>query len=261
MYPRLPPLVTFSTDIFHPLITPLSNYTYTTDIQDNGTVSASDAERLPPGGFSLRQGFSDWFGRRNRTVSGESKAQTPTKPRPEVTSAGTTPDSKSTPAVGDTPGYMQTGVTGVATYDVLKYMLSAFDDEAVLDSVPFEAAGNPGAWHAWRTHRRAQGKLLHDGAQGQAAGAAGGSEPRIPRAATGIRRPGDWNWDGVWEDRVKKNITASLSEPVLYGGGNGADDVVGTPCVLRPSAKFPFTSYRLNLTLCRSASCQWKKAK
>ncbi|CAI4210674.1 unnamed protein product [Parascedosporium putredinis] len=108
---------------------------------------------------------------------------TPTKPRPEVTSAGTTPDGRSTPAVGDTPGYMQTGGTGVATYDVLKYMLSAFDDEAVLDS--------------------------------------------DSRAATGVRRPGDWNWDGVWEDRVKKNITASLSEPVLYGGGNGIDDVIG----------------------------------
>src|ERR1700761_791163 len=62
-YPSLPPLVTFSTDIFHPLITPLTTYMYTTDIQDSGTVSATDAERLPPGGFSLRDGFPCWFGR------------------------------------------------------------------------------------------------------------------------------------------------------------------------------------------------------
>lgn len=64
-YPQLPPLITFASDIFHPLVTPLTTYMYTTDIQDNGTVSATDDERLPPGGFSLRHGFPDWFGRGN----------------------------------------------------------------------------------------------------------------------------------------------------------------------------------------------------
>ncbi|PKS09032.1 hypothetical protein jhhlp_003645 [Lomentospora prolificans] len=221
VYPRLPPLVTFSTDIFHPLITPLSNYTYTTDIQDNGTVSASDSERLPPGGFSLRHGFPDWFGRKNRAVSGGGRAQTPTRPRLGMDSAGTTPDSTPTPAGGE-PAYMRTGPPEVATYDVLEYILSTFDDEEVLDSLPLEAAGNPGAWHAWRTHRKTKGKV-YDDEPAQAMG----EEERLQRSATGIRQPGDWNWDGVWEDRVKKNVAASLSEPVLYGGVSGADDVIG----------------------------------
>lgn len=35
----------------------------------------------------------------------------------------------------------------------------------------------------------------------------------------GRRKPGEWNWEGVWEDRVKKGIKASLSDPVLFGGG------------------------------------------
>ncbi|KAJ3508342.1 hypothetical protein NM208_g15833 [Fusarium decemcellulare] len=40
------------------------------------------------------------------------------------------------------------------------------------------------------------------------------------------RHPGEWNWDGVWEDRVKKGIASSLSEPVLYGGTNTPDDLI-----------------------------------
>lgn len=82
-YPNLPPLVTFSTDMFHPLITPLTTYMYTTDIHDSGTVSATDDERLPPGGFSLRHGFPGWFGRGSRD-SGSRKSsgqhlQTPSR--------------------------------------------------------------------------------------------------------------------------------------------------------------------------------------
>jgi len=252
MYPRLPPLVTFSTDIFHPLITPLSNYTYTTDIQDNGTVSASDAERLPPGGFSLRHGFANWFGRRNRTASGSTgRAQTPTKPRPGTASVETTPGNRSTPS-GDVPAYVQTGTEHVATYDVLRYILSTFDDEAVLDSVPLEAAGNPGAWHAWRTHRKAQGKIFDD------------EFNRSERADVGthnmspsVRQPGDWNWDGVWEDRVKKNIAACLSEAVLYGGASGVDDVVCSFVLFHQDASQLPDADRLH----RSDSCQWKRVR
>lgn len=210
MYPRLAPLVTFSTDIFHPLISPLSNYTYSTDIQDNGTVSASDEERLPPGGFSLRHGFPSWFGRRAK-ASSAGPPQTP--PRAAPSAPSTPPESRPTPA-GATPGYMRAGDEAVSTYDVLKYMRSVFDDEEVLDGVGVEAAGNAGAWHAWRTLRKAEGKSFEDGETDQ-------------RAEAGAGHPGSWDWDGVWEDRVKKCIAGSLSEAVLYGGAGGVDDVVG----------------------------------
>jgi hypothetical protein len=132
---------------------------------------------------------------------------------------------------------MQTSRKDVSTYEVLRYIRSTFDDEAVLNSIPLEAAGNPGAWHAWRTHQRQSGKLLpqnpsvawHDGLSD-------GEDKKLPEMPSNsagksavtlaTRRPGEWNWEGVWEDRVKKGISSSLSESVLYGGAGAADDVV-----------------------------------
>jgi hypothetical protein len=37
------------------------------------------------------------------------------------------------------------------------------------------------------------------------------------------RRPGEWNWDGVWEFRVKKGIEASQSDAILFGNSAGDD--------------------------------------
>lgn len=285
-YPSLPPLVTFSTDIFHPLITPLTTYMYTTDIQDNGTVSATDEERLPPGGFSLRHGFPDWFGRgsRSRVASGAQQATTTTAAAAasssNTTTTGTststpahlrTPprsssgkgaggggssslnsSNQSTPGSGASPrgppSFMQTKRREVSTYDVLRYVRSTFDDSDVLDSVPLEAAGNPGAWQAWRTHqqqqkyqqgRRSAAKITADGVwhpglpsdevEGKketGAAVASGEKEGGANAAATTRRPGEWNWEHVWEERVKKGISASLSDPVLFGSASAADDVV-----------------------------------
>ncbi|KAI1377790.1 UBC-like protein [Hypoxylon crocopeplum] len=229
-YPRLPPLVTLSTDMFHPLITPLSTYMYSTDVQDNGTVSATDAERLPPGGFSLRHGFPDWFRRssrgqnpRLRQSSGQQDGlQTPHRPPPPSMSSAGTPGSKGS-AVGASPGFADTHRKDISTYDVLRYIRSTFSDEDVLDSIPIEAAGNPGAWHAWRTHRIDNGKVFTDVPSGTDAAGTNLGAVKNPEPA---RKPGDWNWEGVWEERVKKAVTASLSEPVLFGGVGAADDVI-----------------------------------
>ena len=60
-YPESPPVITFTTDIFHPLVTPLTTYSHFAGTQNSDTRSASDEERLPPGGFSLRYGFPSWF--------------------------------------------------------------------------------------------------------------------------------------------------------------------------------------------------------
>ncbi|KAI2637079.1 UBC-like protein [Hypomontagnella submonticulosa] len=229
-YPRLPPLVTFSTDMFHPLITPLSTYMYSTDVQDYGTVSATDAERLPPGGFSLRHGFPDWFRRSSRgrnagsgrQSSGQQEGlQTPHRPPPPSMSSAGTPGSKGS-AVGASPGFTETDRKETSTYEVLRYIRSAFCDEDILDSIPIEAAGNPGAWHAWRTHRIDNGKVFSDASSGAEATGVN-SEPKTPDTE---RKPGQWNWEGVWEERVKKAVSASLSEPVLFGGVGAADDVI-----------------------------------
>lgn len=239
-FPSLPPLVTFSTDMFHPLITPLTTYMYTTDIQDGGTVSATDEERLPPGGFSLRHGFPEWFGRgrrRSRQLSSQSQTQAPlsTPPRPAGGGAG---------AAGSTPGSAVSSATSealasnarrkdVSIFEVLRYIRSAFDDEDVLDSVPLEEAGNPGAWHAWKTHRRQVTSPGAGAGSGTGAGSGIGASkalPPEPGAKGGgggsARKPGEWNWEGVWEERVKRAIAASLSEGVLYGNAVAADEVI-----------------------------------
>ncbi|KAK4151268.1 hypothetical protein C8A00DRAFT_45500 [Chaetomidium leptoderma] len=261
-YPALPPLVTFATDMFHPLLTPLTTYMYSTDVQDGGTVSAFDEERLPPGGFSLRQGFADWFGRGRRaqqqqqqqaaalaqrgaagggdaaaaattasTSSGGVEVMTPT--RAVATATGMTPGSAASAASSSAsaPGYARTGGKEVSTYEVLRYIRSAFDDEDVLDAVPLEAAGNPGAWHAWRTHRKqaTAGKALLP-SQGGNARVECESQPETAPAAVAAagttRRPGEWNWEGVWEERVKRGIAASLSEGVLFGNAGTTDEVI-----------------------------------
>ncbi|MCJ1408851.1 hypothetical protein MMC19_002928 [Ptychographa xylographoides] len=95
--------------------------------------------------------------------------------------------------------------------DILRYLKSSFEEEAVLDNIPLEFASCSGAWHAWIAHRRV-------------------TVPDLPRAREetpeieGERAPSSdtlllsaWNWDGVWEKRVKSGIEASISEPVLYG--------------------------------------------
>ncbi|KAI0171867.1 UBC-like protein [Hypoxylon sp. FL1284] len=233
-YPRLPPLVTFSTDMFHPLITPLSTYMYSTDVQDNGTVSATDAERLPPGGFSLHHGFPGWFRRSSRGQNADSRQssgqkdglQTPHRPPPPSMSSAGTPGSKGS-AVGTSPGFAETNKKEISTYEVLRYIRSTFQDERVLDSIPLEAAGNPGAWHAWRSHRVDSGKVFED-APGSTEAASANADANVTKApgADPVRRPGEWNWEGVWEERVKRAVTASLSEPVLFGGVGAADDVI-----------------------------------
>lgn len=222
-------MIIFATDIFHPLITPLTTYMYTTDIQDNGTVSATDDERLPPGGFSLRHGFPEWFGRVRR--SAEASLSAPTSPVVEQTPVFASPDPGASSAAG--PSYMQTSRPVVASmYQVLKYIKNAFDKPEVLDAVPLDAAGNPGAWHAWRTHRRKQQAKQAEGEKQGSDGAPATPSPKKPageKKAAGqavTRKPGEWNWDGVWEDRVKKGVATSLSEHVLYGGTTINDELI-----------------------------------
>ncbi|CCC06859.1 hypothetical protein SMACR_00885 [Sordaria macrospora] len=269
-YPNLPPLVTFSTDMFHPLITPLTTYMYSTDVQDNGTVSATDEERLPPGGFSLRHGFPHWFGRASRSrvehgsggPGGRPPASVEMTPPPDTRKVQTGNRSEDgTENVGGTDGTSEPTIEpeakadaaaarnrssarrDVSTYEVLRYIRSTFDNANVLDSVPLEAAGNPGAWHAWRTHRRQQSAKLTS-SPASVKSDTGSSMAKIDETITSPtpsgktetgsttspsaapKRPEEWNWDGVWEERVKRGISTSLSEPVLFGHAGAADEVI-----------------------------------
>lgn len=222
----------FATDIFHPLITPLTTYMYTTDIQDNGTVSATDDERLPPGGFSLRHGFPEWFGKARRSAAEAGRMSAEPGRGPVLdNNEFSTPVPSSTPGLSHTPAARPVA----SMYQILKYIKSTFDNAEVLDSVPLDAAGNPGAWHAWRTHRRRSGKLPEEGQPPEETETPKevpqsppktGQDAKKGAPSTPMKRPGEWNWDGVWEDRVKKGVAASLSESVLYGGTTVNDELV-----------------------------------
>ncbi|KAL3707371.1 hypothetical protein TMatcc_005349 [Talaromyces marneffei ATCC 18224] len=237
-YPELPPLITFTTDIFHPLIVPLTTYTFTTGSSNEAPVSATDEERLSPGAFSLRHGFPHWFGRAQRTaansrtgsrnVSGGSIP--PTVTDQEVAEQNDLDAGSSSPAPGNSIKVGEADPTGEETtskqennpriskvpttspYEnrdntvhvvtLLDYIRSTFDDETVLDSLPLDAAGNPGAWHAWKAHRRTYGT----------------TGPGTPnkRGMSQARLPGEWNWEGVWAKRVQSGIQASQSDAALF---------------------------------------------
>ncbi|KAJ5642187.1 hypothetical protein N7490_006187 [Penicillium lividum] len=236
IYPDLPPLVTFATDVFHPLIVPLTTYTFSTSSASDNPVSATDDERLPPGGFSLRHGFPHWFGRAKRSglVSGTSSRNVSGKNGVIVKEERAKPISPSAEddATSDAPGPVETEEVAdiespriaqipsdaqfaearnvVPVAELLDYIRSTFDNESVLDSLPVEVAGNPGAWHAWKAHRR------------------GGDSGDWKKGSPQARQPGDWHWDGIWAKRVQVEIEASHSDPMLFGGAarGGGDEMI-----------------------------------
>ena len=206
-------------------------------------MSATDEERLPPGGFSLRHGFPPWFGRASSRRSAErargGSAQTPSRGGVESPGSGSGRMGDSPSASGGTAGQSERRKSDVSTYDVLRYIRSTFDEEEVLDSVPLDAAGNPGAWHAWRSYRVKSGKILnvdaaakekmawHEGlSEGEEEKRRQGGYQRLPGGSSSPmanRRPGEWSWDGVWEVRVKRGVEASIAEAALYGKDAGDD--------------------------------------
>ena len=227
-YPTLPPSITFISDIFHPLVAPLTTYTYTTGSSNSDTVSATDEERLPPGGFSLRHGFPHWFGRSqksittstgsSRNVSGSQKdvrrhgEDAYIVPPPEDVSSRRTSDgsqSSHNRVAQSLPHQAGSQFRSTSIREVLQYMKHSFDDEAALDTLPLDAAGNSGAWKAWRAHCRSNK-----------------SDADIPTLGSSVKQQDEWSWDGVWEMRVRKGIDASIAESTLYGGVAGGDDLV-----------------------------------
>jgi hypothetical protein len=115
----------------------------------------------------------------------------------------------------------------VSIAGVLDYIRSTFSEEQVLDSIAIEAAANPSAYHAWRAYRASALQTQQSSPTSTTAESQGSSQGRATAGSTLVRnrRPGEWNWEGVWEDRVRKAVKASLSEPALFGGAAGEDIV------------------------------------
>ncbi|RVX70851.1 hypothetical protein B0A52_06007 [Exophiala mesophila] len=228
-YPTNPPLVTFSTDVFHPLVVPLTTYTFSANAVASSGVSASDDDRLPPGTFSLQYGFPQWF-RQTGQVAGEDgqnknaeRAQSHTQDQAEETETANSQAEKM-----DDNKHVET--TNQPVFDirdrkgtllnVLRHVHTAFSDEMMLDAIPLSAAGNPSAWHAWRAHR-------------------GLNPPKSPSTpdlddlpitvASSPKHPGEWKWDGVWESRVDNAIRESISEGALFGSSASSRTPAGLP--------------------------------
>ncbi|KAL8734070.1 MAG: hypothetical protein Q9181_003335 [Wetmoreana brouardii] len=222
-YPDSPPLITFLTDIFHPLVTPLTTYTYTIGSLDSDTVSATDEERLPPGGFGLSNTFPHWFLSReqSKTLSANSSRNVSGSDNGDHASDGGSVLSQS-PRIGPLSDH---GQTRFSIFEVLEYMKRAFDDEAILDRLPAEAAANPGAWKAWQAHRlhAMNSSGLRQVSKDQSSVTRKQDMHGMLKQAT---HPDGWSWDGVWEQRAKKGIDASISNQALFGS-SGEDDIVG----------------------------------
>ena len=188
------------------------------------TVSATDEQRLPPGGFSLRYGFPHWFGRGKKcitssAVSSRNSSSSYEGGRKQTIDNIEAPHLKGPSSRGSSQEFQQPSTRNTqrippdpgrptSIIEVLEYVKRAFDDGTALDTLPLEAAGNSGAWKAWRAYRRSKDHEFRDGPE------------------TDAKQADEWNWDGVWQERVRKGIDASISESTLYGGAVG-DDMVG----------------------------------
>lgn len=219
-YPAKPPIVAFLTDVFHPLIAPLTTYTYSTRDQGTSTFSASDEEKLPPGGLTLRHGFPEWFAESTPTETLVDRETVPV----EETANGDELEEQTSWANTDRPTTTSPNSAPRSPHivEMLQYMHVIFDTAALIDSVSLEVAANPGAWHAWQSHRAKHSPTKTNGLMGtpEEPGKDISRERSLsPRQQPGgARRPGQWNWTGVWEDRTKKAIQASIAETTLFGG-------------------------------------------
>ena len=233
-YPDIAPLVTFTSDIFHPLVTPLTTYTYTTSSSAADPVSAVDEERLPPGGLSMRHRFPKWFEAASvqspwsppanespapdaRRDSRKRNSWDSPSPRSPVRGHSRKSQSFHMPPPKDEDEFTP-GETTYSIVEVLRYVKQVFEDEKRLDQIPLDAAGNPGAWNAWRAHRKKHIEPFKlDGRD---------STPQKAGAMTGrARQGGGWNWDGVWADRAKKAVQASQTDATLFGNVDSEETI------------------------------------
>ena len=180
---------------------PLTTYTFSASALDAaGTVSASDEDRLPPGSISLRHGFPGWY---QRAGSLRSKSASD---HDRLDNGGDEDSGSADQGASDRKHEQVTDDSPSMTLQVLEHVKAVFENAEMIDETPLEAAGNPSAWHAWRAHRG----LSH----AQARGRGQGQDP--PGALGSPQHPGDWNWDGVWESRVRDGVAGSNNEATLY---------------------------------------------
>ncbi|KAF4550039.1 Ubiquitin-conjugating enzyme-like protein 8 [Elsinoe fawcettii] len=216
-YPTRPPLISFLSDVFHPLVSPLTTYLFSNQDTGADTVSATDQDRLSPGSFSLRHGYPQWF---RRTVT---EFQDDMNERSQGhANAGFSPTNLGS--------IVQPGKLHDNTWKpphiavILFYLRASFSSAGLLDSIPLEAAANPSAWHAWRTFSSKDANRSSSIRSKSDAGMT--PVAALKQQPGGARSPGEWNWDGVWEDRLRKCIQASLAESAIFKKSGHVDELI-----------------------------------
>lgn len=249
-YPYAPPVVTFNTDIFHPLITPVTGYSYNglaAGPGRGGDVSGrdrEDVERLPAGGLSLRQGFPVWHSGSSSKVPSKvppSKQQSPGESSSEPSNGRPAGHERSGADVidADDPDGNETNhppppteqMEDTTIADLLLYIRNIFEKPEILDSIPLEGAVNGGAWFAWQSYRGRNTTTTTGDTTATTSGATtSGSNAQSPNSGPAdmtpprAKGPQDWNWEGVWEERVKRAVDNSVSEGALFGGQGAKED-------------------------------------
>lgn len=234
-YPVSPPVVVFETDIFHPLLVPLTTHSYISNSteglgrQQNG----QDDLVLPPGGFSLRGMRSE--GQWQTCDKDESSSEVNkvnTDDRPDNYQAKQYRKSSDTTSLDNvTEPHASQGSNASQRYlvaEVLYYIKRAFSSSAYLDSILLADAVNPGAFFAWRSHRLRVAPSLYKERQEKANHAYSSQFParsQMDKEDSPNVWSGQWNWDGVWKDRVQKAVQASIAGSTLFGDVNNENVV------------------------------------
>ena len=176
--------------------------------------------RLPPGGFSLH-GMLKWFRRLNDTL--------PDKSEDRHIKWFDPVEKSQSPAAVQIRNSNSAGSCVIA--DVLLYIKSAFSRDDFLDEIQLDEAVSPGAFYAWRSHRLSTASDTYNRNHKRVCGDE--SMNSLSRKDTNEESstktwPGQWNWDGVWKDRVNKAIQASIADSNLFGHGRDNEVVSKT---------------------------------
>ena len=215
-YPEYGPDLALSTEIFHPLVVPLTTYTFASGALDPGTTfSSSEVERLSPGSFNLRHEFGLWYQAQRKGTS------------EQIFNSSAAPQDANHREIETPVSTEQTSATTTADrlLEVLRYVKDAFEDPTFLDELPLDAAVNTNAWHAWRAHRGLP-----------KAGSRSTSPVSIESSRNPLspgKNPSEWNWEGVWESRVRNGIEESINDITLFGSKNAR--------IVKPSGPIRFT--------------------
>ncbi|KAF8431122.1 hypothetical protein BGX38DRAFT_1229687 [Terfezia claveryi] len=193
-YPAHPPIITFLSDIYHPLIVPPTPPPPPSSLSTHSSPGKSQPQppaahinynqnisNLPAGSFTLKHGFPNWYSTPSpkTTTSPGSKELPPNPPLAPLEPALNSAPSIPSPSPEKEKNILQ----------VLYYLKSVFSSVSVLDDIPPHLAANLGAWRAWRAFREAS--------------KAGGAKEES---------------HSVWLERVNGCVTGSQTEGVLYGG-------------------------------------------